>query len=220
MGRRWVAASKPLSVSNEATAALLKSTAANFADGLRRRRSACSRAVRGLAVAGDEIEFRQQQPIGECHLPDRLVMLAAGSAPVDSIDQRDDAGNPEQSIECRFGEERLQHRRRLGEAGSFDDDAVERGNAACGAIVIEAVEGCHQVAADGTAKAAVLQHDDRIAGGCKQRMVEPDLTEFVDDDNSVPQLRRLQCGIDEGRLATAEEAGDQRDGDAGGVRCH
>ena len=52
----------------------------------------------------------------------------------------------------------------------------------------------------------------------QQRMVDPDLAEFVDDDRGVGALRRFEEPLDQRRLARAEKPGDDRHRDAGAAR--
>ncbi len=43
-------------------------------------------------------------------------------------------------------------------------------------------------------------------------MIEADLAEFIDENETVGELRRAQQAIEQRRLAGAEEAGDDRQG--------
>ena len=71
------------------------------------------------------------------------------------------------------------------------------------------VQRTDEIASDRAAQATVFEHDDGVVGGGIELVVEADFTELVDDDDRLRQFRRLQGLVDQRRLATAEEAGDE-----------
>ena len=79
-----------------------------------------------------------------------------------------------------------------------------------------------EIVGDGAADAAVGELDDvvRAAGLAaaigKHLTVEADIAEFVDDQRDAPPARILQEPADQRRLPGAEEAGDDRCGNAVG----
>ena len=131
---------------------------------------------------------------------------------VDRVDQRDDAVEPEGLDQRRMRHDRLQHRRRIGEAGGLDDDAGKPGDAAGLQPVDQIGQRVDQFAAHRAAEAAVGKLDDAVGGLLDQQMVDRHLAELVDDDRGVDERRILQQPVEQRRLAGAEETGQHRDG--------
>ncbi len=109
-------------------------------------------------------------------------------------------------------EKRLRHRRRVGEAGGFDDDGVELALAPH-----QAVEDAHQIAAHGAADAAVVHLEHFLVGADHQIVVDADLAEFIDDDGVFLAVRLGQDAVEQRGLAGAEIAGEHGDGDFFGL---
>ena len=84
------------------------------------------------------------------------------SATAACIDQRDDAVQPESVHQRRMGHDRLQHGRRIGKAGGFDDDARQPGDPAGLQPVDEVGQRIDKVAAHRAAEAAVGKLDDAV----------------------------------------------------------
>ena len=84
-------------------------------------------------LLGHEVGLVEQQPVGERHLLDRLVLGALGLLLVEvlldvlRVDERHDAVEPRELLHLVVDEEGLRHRRRVGHPRRLDDDAVERG---------------------------------------------------------------------------------------------
>ena len=77
------------------------------------------------------------------------------------IDQRDDCVEQVALRDCLVHEEGLRDRARLGQPGSFDDDALEAEFPGI-ALLHQLAKDANQVAADGTADAAVVHFDDLL----------------------------------------------------------
>ena len=112
----------------------------------------------------------------------------------------------------RFLHQRVDDRRRIGEPGGFQHDALEAPDFAGFAARVQVDQGRHQVAADGAADAAAGQVDDAFVGGFDQQVVEPDLAELVDDDGGILERRIAQDFRQDRGLAAAEKAGQHGDG--------
>ena len=93
-------------------------------------------------------------------------------------------------------EERLRHRRRIGEPRGLDNDFVELALAAH-----QAVENAHQVAAHGAADAAVVHLEHLLVGADDEVVVDADLAEFVDDDGVFLAVRLGEDAVEQGGLA-------------------
>src|SRR4029078_10266220 len=80
---------------------------------------------------------------------------------------------------------------------------------------VEAQHGLLEVAADRAADAAAVEKDDLVVDRLDQEMIQADLTELVDHDCRVGEIRLTQEAAEEGCLAGAEEAGQQIDDNRG-----
>ena len=80
-------------------------------------------------------------------------------------------------------------------------------------------KGLREVAADLAAQAAGLQLDEAVLARFDQLVVEADLAELVDDDGGAREFRLAQQMAQHGRLAAAEEPGEDRNGDHVCVHC-
>src|SRR5260370_692993 len=67
-----------------------------------------------------------------------------------------------------------------------------------------------QIAAPPAAQTAARQHDRLAFARHDHQVVERDFAELIDDHQAVPQPRALHQPVQQGRLAAAEKAGDQR----------
>jgi hypothetical protein len=104
--------------------------------------------------------------------------------------------------------EGLRHRRGVGQARGFDDDAVELALAPH-----QPIDDAHQVAAHGAADAAVVHLEHFLVRAHHEVVVDADLTEFVDDDGVFLPVRLGQDAVEQGGLAGAEIAGQHGHGD-------
>ena len=104
-------------------------------------------------------------------------------------------------------EEGLRHRRRVGQAGGLDDDAVELALAPH-----QPVDDAHEVAAHGAADAAVVHLEHFLVGADDEVVVDADLAEFVDDDGELLPVRLGQDAVQQRGLAGAEIAGQHGHG--------
>ena len=69
-------------------------------------------------------------------------------------------------------------------------------------------KGLRQVGADLAAETAGLQFDEAVLARFDEFVVEPDLAELIDDDGGPRELRLAQQMAQHGRLAAAEEPGE------------
>ena len=136
------------------------------------------------------------------------------SATADSIDHGHDAVDRDAVLDARPGEG-LHQRLRQRQAGRLDDDVVGRRVAA-----EDRLHRRKEIVGDRAADAAVGKLDDLVgAAGLaaaigEQPAVEAHIAELVDDERDLPPAGILQEVADQRRLAGAEEAGDDRRGDA------
>ena len=107
----------------------------------------------------------------------------------------------------------VQHRRRIGEAGGFQQHAAEAA-APVVEIAQQRLQRVDQIAAHGAAQAARLQQHHVVADIFHQQVVEADLAEFVDDDGGVGERRLFEQAVEQRGLAGAEKAGEHGRGES------
>ena len=153
-------------------------------------------------VGGDEIDLVEQDGVGEGDLFQGLVAVVDAAEEVVRVHQRHHRVQGDLALDVLVDEERLHHRRRVGEAGGFDEDAVEA------ALALEqGGDDVDQVAAHGAADAAVVHLEHFFVGVHHQVVVDALLAEFVDDDGVFLAVLFGQDPVQQGRLARAQVAG-------------
>jgi hypothetical protein len=136
------------------------------------------------------------------------------TAAVHRIDRGDDRIEADKMAHQRIVEQQLHDGSGVGEAGGFHEHALEGGDFTAVAPRQQAAQGIGEIAAHGAAQAAAGHHRDLAAHRLIQQMIERDLAKFIDDDGAVGHAGMAQQLVDQSGLAAAEEAGDQRDGQA------
>jgi len=102
-------------------------------------------------------------------------------------------------------EKGLRHRPGIGEAGRLHDDRVE-----ISAFGEKAVHRANQVATNRAADAAIVHFEQFFIRVQDQLVVDADLAEFVDDDGVLPAVVLGQDAVQQGGLAGAKVAGQNR----------
>src|SRR5438552_4858041 len=159
-------------------------------------------------VRRDQIGLIEQDDVGERDLVFRLRRV------LESVLEPFGVGDRDHGVELGFAadividEERLRHGRGVGEPRSLEDDGVEFSFPAH-----QPVNDAHEIAAHGAANAAVVHFEDFFVGADDETIVDPHLTELVDDDRVLLSVRLRQDAVEERRLAGAEIAGEHGDGD-------
>ena len=103
--------------------------------------------------------------------------------------------------------EGLQHRAGIGETAGFDDDPLETRHRAARPVGEQRAQTLLQIGAHRAAQAAIAEQHRRVARSPQQRVVDPDLAVFVDDDCGVGAFGAAQQLADQRRLARTEKAG-------------
>ena len=117
---------------------------------------------------------------------------------------------PREMRDQRIVQQHLHDGRGIGEARRFHQHAVEAGNVPRVALGEQTAQGFLQVAAHRAADATIGHHRDLAADGRDQQVVEADFPELVDDHRAVGHAGMAQNVIEQGRLAAAQKARDQR----------
>ena len=155
-----------------------------------------------------DVGLGEQDAAGQRHLAACLHMGRQRRGAVHRVHQRQHPGNGVVPGEPGVGHQRMQDRRRVGEAGGLDHHPVERDRIGRSARV-QVEQRRHQVALDGAAQAAGRQQQ-HLAATLDQGMVQTDRAELVHDDRGAGIAGIAQHALDQGRLAAAEEAGDDQ----------
>ena len=156
---------------------------------------------------GGEVGLVQQQHIGKGDLLLALRAVAEMLAHVLRIHQGHDGIEPEALLQLVIHEERLCHRRGIGEAGGLDHDRVE--------LVLplhQVAEDADEIAAHRAADAAVVHLKDFLVRLHDEFVVDPDLAEFVFDHGDAFAVLGGEDVVEERGLPRAEEAGEDGDG--------
>ncbi len=123
---------------------------------------------------------------------------------------------PENLREKRMTHDRMQHRGRIGKPRGFDDDALQRLDAAGLQPVDEIGQRIDQFTAHCAAQTPVSQLDHALARLLDQQMVNAHLAELVDNDCCIAERRIFQKPVEQRRLAGAKKAGQH--GNGNGIR--
>jgi hypothetical protein len=109
--------------------------------------------------------------------------------------------------------QRVDHRRRVGQPGRFDDDAADRLQLAPHAAHEQIGQAARQVAAHGAADAAGVEHDHVFVDLGDQMVVDGDLPNSLISTAALAISGWLQQMIEQRGLAGAEKAGEDGDRD-------
>ena len=157
-----------------------------------------------------KIGLAEQQAVGQRNLTARLGMATERRGSVQRINDRNHAVDRVLPHDVAIGHQCMQYRRRIGEAGCFDQDPIVADLARFTAAL--QVQQCRdEIAADRTAQAAGSERQQCLVAAGDEFVVEADLAEFVDDDRGAGEGRVAQDTPDERGLAAAEKACDDGD---------
>ena len=138
-------------------------------------------------------------------------------APADGVDGRHDRLDRVVVAQQRLADERRQHRRRVGQPGRLDHDPAERRELAARAAGEQVAQLVLEVAAQRAADAAAAEDDRALVDLAHEVMVDRDLAELVDEHRRLSHRGMREQRRDQGRLAAAEEAGDEDDADRSAI---
>src|SRR5262245_6692860 len=165
-------------------------------------------------VGPDQVGLVEQDDVGERDLVLRLRRVLEAVLQPFGVGDRDHRVELGLAADIVVHEEGLRHRRGIREPRGLDDDGVELALPAH-----QPVDDAHEVAADGTADAAVVHLEPFFVGADDEVIVDADLAEFVDDDGVLLPVRLRQDAVEQRGLAGAEIAGEHGDGDLVGHRA-
>ncbi|MCY1520418.1 hypothetical protein D9M68_551940 [compost metagenome] len=165
-----------------------------------------------------QIALAHQDAVGEAHLGlgHGFLQVALG---VHRVHQGDDAVQHVALTEFFVGEEGLRHRRRIGQAGAFDHQAIEVQLTGVQALQ-QQEQRLLQLDMDGTADAAVGQGHHLHRFVTQQLAVDGGFAELVLDHGDLQAVVGLEDVFQQGGLAGTEKAAEHgdRNGEMGGHR--
>jgi hypothetical protein len=108
----------------------------------------------------------------------------------------------------RIGEESLKDWSRVGKSGGFDNQALQP----VSVTLQKLIDAGHQIRADRTADASIIDLNDGVLFGYDQLTVDADLAIFIDHDADLHRSRRSEDVVHQSRFACAQESGDNSRG--------
>ena len=160
-----------------------------------------------------EVRLVQENDVGEGDLAFRFRRVLQPRGEPFRIGDRDDGVEPGRGADIGVDEEGLGDGGRIGETRRLDDDRIE-----FAAPLHQPLEDADEIAAHGAADAAVVHLEDFLVGADDELVVDADFAELVDDDGIALPVRLGEDAIEQRRLARAEIAGENGDGDFFGHR--
>ena len=154
-----------------------------------------------------QVRFVDDDHVGEGDLVLGLRRVAEARREPFGVGDRHHGVEASRLLHVLVDEEGLRHRRGIGQAGRLDDDRVEPALA-----LHQALDDADEVAAHGAADAAVVHLEHFLVRPDDELVVDADLAEFVDDDRIALAVRLTEDPVEQGRLAGAEVAGKDSDG--------
>ncbi len=163
-----------------------------------------------------EIRFGENDAVGERRLAARLVIAHKSLGAEHGIESRGQGCQPIAAEAQGIAHQGLQNGSGIGKARGLDDHTGIGRQFPDFAPVEQRAQRPHKIATGGTAEAATLEQDRILLHRrLDQQMVEADLAELVDHDSRAGEFAIPEQGADQGRLATAEKAGEYGNGNRG-----
>jgi len=155
----------------------------------------------------DEVDFIDENEVGHDDLFAGDFLILHLDENLLGIDDGDDGVEADEFLEGGDIGEGLGDGAGVGDAGGLDEKVVEA------AALEESLDAFDEVFADGAADAAVVQFEEFVALIFDELPVDPDFADFVDDDGKFIVVLLFENVIEEGGFTSAEEAGEDGDGD-------
>ena len=96
---------------------------------------------------------------------------------------------------------------RVGKPRSFDDNTTKIRHFATSRACLQIHKSFSQIGADGTANAAICQHDNFANDTPDEEVIERNLTKFIDDDGRITERGVEQKSVEMGCLPAAKKPG-------------
>src|SRR5215208_143298 len=143
-------------------------------------------------------------------LLDRLRVAVEVQGAVDRVHGGEYQVYREVVLQDGVGIDGVEDRGRVRQAGRLDDDAIQPRYLAPLVHVEELHERSDEVLPGGAADTTAPEQDRALIHPAQEVVVEPHLAELVDEDGRVGHRRRREHPREKGRLAAAEETGNDR----------
>ena len=155
----------------------------------------------------DEIGLVEDNDVGKGDLVLGFGRVAQALGEPFGVGNRHHGVEPRSLFHVLVDEESLRDRRRVSEASRLDDDRVEPALA-----LHQSLDDADEVAAHGAADAAVVHLEHFFVSADDELVIDADLAKLVDDDRVTLAMWFAQNAVKQGRLAGAEIAGKDGDG--------
>ena len=166
----------------------------------------------GHVVGFGEVGLADEDLVGEADLPACFLAGVELRLGVHGVDQGQHRVEQIAAGDLVVHEEGLRHRAGVGQAGGFDDHALEVQFALAPPFGQVGQRGA-QVFTDRAAHAAVVHLDDLLLGvGHQDLVVDVLLAEFVFDDGDLLAMCLGEHALEQRGLAGSQEAGEDGDG--------
>ena len=176
---------------------------------------AASRAAKRIeaGTVGD-IGLADDDGVGDRRLLHQFLVARQMVGAVHAVGKRDHRLQLVERGDVAVGEQDLDHRHRVGEAGHLDQHKIEIEVGSRVALDVKVEQAGGDFLVHMAAQAAAVDHAHAVARRLDQHVVDADFAEFVDDHRGAREGVRLEQAIDQRGLAAAEKAGDQEDRNA------
>jgi hypothetical protein len=161
-----------------------------------------------------QVALAKQQAVGHGDLLHRFGVLRQLLQGMRRINHGDHAIDAEAFGDEEVFHQRVDHRRRVGQPGGFDDDAADRLQLAAHAAHEQLGQAARQIAAHGATDTAGIEHDQVFIDFGDQMVVDRNTAELVDQHGRCSHFRLAEQVIEQGRLACTKKASKQGNGDA------
>ncbi len=115
-------------------------------------------------------------------------------------------------LEHRVGHQCLHDRRGIGQTRRLDHDALEVDDLPVAPLDEEFAQRLLQVSPHGAAETPAVEELHLLGRCLDEIVVDRDFAEFIHDHGDAVHLRLFEEPVDQRRLAAAQKAGDDRDG--------
>ena len=162
---------------------------------------------RGEFGGGDEVGLVEDDDVGEGDLLLNFGRIVEVLHDMFGVNDGDDAVDAVGSLDLVVGEKGLGDGTGVGEAGGFDENAVESVLA-----LHESTEHANEIAANAAADATVVHFEELFIALDDELVIDTDFAEFVFDDGEFLPVLLRENAIEQSGFAGAKKAGEHGNG--------
>ena len=176
---------------------------------LRRSRiGACQTAGNaGNLVGGRQVTLGEQQTVRHRHLAYGLEVTTELATGMGDIDRRDHPVHAKAFGNEEIFEQGVEHRRRIGQAGGFDENTRESRDLAPQATHEQVAQAARHLPAYAAAQTTRADNDNIVVHPVDQVVVYGDVAQFVDQDGGIGECWLSQQVVEQRGLAGPQKTG-------------